>query len=306
MIDIIIPTYNSYDTIMKTLDSINNQTIRDKLKVYIIDDCSTKDYNYLLDTYKNLSIDIYRMNKNSGPGTARNKGLDLSSNDFVFFIDSDDEIMHKDSLEMMLDCFNDNNVDIVSGVVAVVYGDTDIRYVLNQERCLHAKMYRRSFIDKYNFRFNEKCSYRHEDFAFNFLCLYAKPNIKILEYEIYKYNNTDNSLTTLKDVYSGFKSYELLCINTMWSIKEGEKRNFDKKIIIEKLNETLMFLYFTYEIYYKESFKDELLEWTKPLKAYYNKYRKLINDNEVSKKNYDMFSRIYHYDYHSSWEKFIN
>jgi len=306
MIDIIIPTYNSYDTIERTLNSINIQTIKDKVNIYIIDDCSDKSYDYLIDKFESLNINVFRMDKNNGPGVARNKGLDISSGDYVFFIDSDDEIIHNVSLERMLNCFEDKDVDIVSGIVAVVYSDDDIRYILNQERCLHAKMYRRSFIDKYKFRFNEKCSYRHEDFAFNFLCLYSNPNVKLLKYPIYKYNNTDDSLTTLKDIYSGFKSYELLCINTLWSIKEGEKRGFDKKIITEKLNETLMFLYFTYEIYYNEPFKDELLDWTKALKKYYNDNRDIINHNKLSKINYDMFDRVYYYDHHITWNDFIN
>ena len=138
------------------------------------------------------------------------------------------------------------------------------------------------------------------------MCLYSKPNLYIIDYPIYKYNNTNESLTKSKDVYTGFKSYELLCKNTLWSIKEAEKRNFDIKIVLTMLNQTLMFLYFTYEIYYNEIFKDELLLWTKELILYYNNNRKIIDHDKISKRNYDMFSKIYKYEYHTSWESFIN
>ena len=51
MIDVIIPAYNAYDTIERTLKSIEKQTIKSLLKVYIVDDCSSRDYNYLKDLF---------------------------------------------------------------------------------------------------------------------------------------------------------------------------------------------------------------------------------------------------------------
>ena len=39
-IDIIIPIYNSLNTLERTLISIERQTIIDKVKIYIIDDFS--------------------------------------------------------------------------------------------------------------------------------------------------------------------------------------------------------------------------------------------------------------------------
>ena len=67
-----------------------------------------------------------------------------------------------------------------------------------------------------------------------------------------------------------------------------------------------MFLYFTYEIYYNEPFKDELLEWTKPLKKYYNKYRNIINHKKLSDDSYQIFEKVYYYDHHTTWDSFID
>ena len=45
MIDVIIPAYNAHETICETLSSIVLQSIKDQLNVYIVNDCSKKDYS---------------------------------------------------------------------------------------------------------------------------------------------------------------------------------------------------------------------------------------------------------------------
>ncbi len=80
MIDIIIPAYNAHETIRKTLMSICIQNNVKDLNIYIIDDCSDEPYDYLIDEFnKYLNIKIERLNKNSGPGVARNRGLEISN-----------------------------------------------------------------------------------------------------------------------------------------------------------------------------------------------------------------------------------
>ena len=99
MIDIIITAYNAHKTIVKTLLSIEKQTLKKLVKVYIIDDHSQKDYNYLLELFENkLDITIIRNEKNLGPGLSRQKGLDISKNEYIVFIDSDDVFYNKHSL----------------------------------------------------------------------------------------------------------------------------------------------------------------------------------------------------------------
>ena len=51
MIDIIIPAYNAHNTIKKTLISICMQTVKDKINVYIIDDCSNEDYKEIINIF---------------------------------------------------------------------------------------------------------------------------------------------------------------------------------------------------------------------------------------------------------------
>ena len=54
MIDIIIPAYNAQKTIKKTLASIAMQSIKDIIKVTIVNDCSKKDYSEIIEMFKSI------------------------------------------------------------------------------------------------------------------------------------------------------------------------------------------------------------------------------------------------------------
>ena len=67
MIDVIIPAYNSQDTIIRTLASIAMQLNRDELKVTIVND-GGKDYKDIVDTFSKV-IDVREISyeTNRGP-----------------------------------------------------------------------------------------------------------------------------------------------------------------------------------------------------------------------------------------------
>ena len=69
MIDVIIPAYNSQDTIIRTLASIAMQLNRDELKVTIVND-GGKDYKDIVDTFSKV-IDVREI----GYGTNRGPRL---------------------------------------------------------------------------------------------------------------------------------------------------------------------------------------------------------------------------------------
>mgnify|MGYP002571129792 FL=1 len=76
MIDIIIPAYNAHKTIGKTLCSIMLQSRRDLVNVYIVNDCSSTDYQEFVKKYqKYFNIGELNIPQNIGPGGARNYGM---------------------------------------------------------------------------------------------------------------------------------------------------------------------------------------------------------------------------------------
>ena len=102
-ISVIVPVYKVRDRIVRTLESLKNQTF-DEFEVLFIDDGSPDDssefaHNYLKDSNVNYRI---IKKKNGGVSSARNLGIKEACGEYVMFLDSDDYI-EKD----MLKCFYD-------------------------------------------------------------------------------------------------------------------------------------------------------------------------------------------------------
>lgn len=94
IISVIIPCFNSSKTIIRCLDSVVSQTYS-PLEVLVIDDCSKDDTLQVIEAYIqkteiDFSINIIGLEKNGGPGVARNVGWDNAKGDYIAFLDSDD------------------------------------------------------------------------------------------------------------------------------------------------------------------------------------------------------------------------
>lgn len=90
LISVIVPVYNVKNYLKDCISSIISQSYRD-IEIVIIDDGSTDGSGVICDEYAkrdNRIIVIHQ--KNKGLSAARNAGLDISSGDYVCFVDSDD------------------------------------------------------------------------------------------------------------------------------------------------------------------------------------------------------------------------
>jgi teichuronic acid biosynthesis glycosyltransferase TuaG len=107
-IDIILPNFNSSDSIKETIKSVIGQTFKN-WKLIIVDDCSDKKTKTILKKFsKNKKIKIYWLKKNKGAGYCRNYAIKKSKSAYLAFIDSDD-IWKKDKLETQLRFMENNN-----------------------------------------------------------------------------------------------------------------------------------------------------------------------------------------------------
>jgi teichuronic acid biosynthesis glycosyltransferase TuaG len=88
MVSVIIPSYERYDLLLNSINSVLNQTYKD-IEIIVVDDCS-KDLRYL-DLSKNNDIKYCRLDKRLGyPGKVRNQGIIKSNGDWISFLDDDD------------------------------------------------------------------------------------------------------------------------------------------------------------------------------------------------------------------------
>lgn len=97
---IITPQFNSFELMDKYFDSLLNQTLKD-FEVVIVDDCSTDGSWKKLQEYVRqspLQITLLQAEKNSGPGNARNMGIEAAKGEWITFVDNDDWVA-RDLLE---------------------------------------------------------------------------------------------------------------------------------------------------------------------------------------------------------------
>jgi glycosyltransferase involved in cell wall biosynthesis len=105
-ISIIIPAYNAENTILKTINSVQQQTFSD-FELIVIINGSTDGTLELLKTVEDKRLKIFTLEKNAGPARARNHGIAQATGEFITFIDADD-IWTPDKLELQLAALRQN------------------------------------------------------------------------------------------------------------------------------------------------------------------------------------------------------
>lgn len=223
MIDLIIPIYNAKNTLDLTLMSIRMQTILNKINIYLIDDCSEDNYDKIINNYNDMNIIYKKLDKNGGPAVARQVGIDISSSDYIMFIDSDDLFYDADSVKKLYS-------EIEKGfdyVIGITYEEKRKIKIMN-ESDLHGKIYRRNFIEKNKIKFNN--TRFHEDNYFNNLILACEPLTKKIFDFVYIYVYNEKSITNVQEEKE-FERLEILLSNMRQLLDESKKRNCNREVI---------------------------------------------------------------------------
>ena len=282
-IDIIIPAYNSKDTLLNTLTSIVMQKDLEKIniQVTIVNDCSDYSYSSLVDYFSPyLNIQELVTDKNVGPGEARNLGIKSTKNEYIIFIDSDDCFYGTNSIKTLYDQINSNNYDlIISDFICNRNGIKEIKK--HDFIWLHGKIYRRSFLEKNTIYFNK--SRANEDNGFNQLVLLMKPNISFISTITYIYQDNSNSITQKNNRLYELTGLEGFAYNINWAIEEGLKRNCDKNDIVLLAMKSLISMYYNYIELYDKYDVSPIIKWSKPILDTYNKFPDLaITQDEIN------------------------
>ena len=216
-ISIIIPVYNVEKYLRECLDSCINQTLED-IEIICVDDCSTDDSYKILEKYqqKDPRIKIFRQAENKKQGTARNKGMEIATGEYVWFVDSDDYIDSK-ACQILYDAIKEFDVDMLcfsalnftekkifrtfshpecfQGVQInkIYYPKTDWKKInfTNLNVTPWAYLTKRAIIQK--FRFRE--GVWHEDTDFTPILLASVNSFCYIPYTAYFYRNNKNSTT---------------------------------------------------------------------------------------------------------------
>jgi glycosyltransferase involved in cell wall biosynthesis len=298
-IDVIIPAYNVPDHILfRCIASIACQEIASELEVTIIDDASTEQH--YADVIKNfesiLKINLLRYETNGGPGVARQYGIDHTNNGYLTFIDADDTFNGAFALKALRNGIEQQNglYQMCVGVFDEVHemgmpaGEGPILMAHEQDLVwMFGKLYRRSFIDKYNIHFHES-SRANEDNGFNRLfqlCTNDREQIKFISAHVYYWHENPNSITRANDCQYSYgssirDSFYGYVENMIFAVKEAKKRNPYNGFITMW---SVICMLHTYEYYiecYARAKEHAETNW-KWCKRYYDEVYSLI-ENDIS------------------------
>lgn len=112
LVSVVIPVYNAQSTIIQTIQSVINQTYTN-IELILIDDGSKDNSNSIMKDYiANSDRNIKLVTKeNGGVSSARNRGIDEATGEFIAFLDSDDEWL-PEKIATQMTVFRENpNID---------------------------------------------------------------------------------------------------------------------------------------------------------------------------------------------------
>ena len=152
LITIIIPVYNVELYLNRCIESVINQTYKD-IEIILINDGSTDNSEEICNKYAKRDKRISVINKkNGGLSDARNVGIDYSSGNYLFFLDSDDWLS-KNAIEILYNNIIKYNADISIGTLKDVFSFDKLVYsnykdlvsLYSKEEALENLMYMHGF-----------------------------------------------------------------------------------------------------------------------------------------------------------------
>lgn len=247
---VIIPAFNSGKTIVRCLKSLISQTFnKSRFEVLVINDGSTDETLRLCYDFakQNPGLNLRVITqKNSGVSAARNKGIEIAKGDYLFFLDSDDEIS-ENTVKEVVSFFEAHHekIDIVTYTQSYKGQKTGIHYRYKQlhetgvydtreTRCISLSNPNYCIKKGERTRFDEKLKF-HEDelFAANVALRQNKIGyVKEATY-FYYFTSTNTVNTRANPVYihdDSINMYESLC--ELYANDEGVVSPYIQDMII--------------------------------------------------------------------------
>ncbi len=251
-VSIIVPVYNAEKDLVKCLDSVVNQTLKD-VEIILVDDGSTDGSSEICKCYaeKDDRI-IYFKKENEGLAAARQDGMEKASGEYIGFVDSDDWL-ELNMYERMYSVAKEENADVVFCNAFLDENEKDKIHlepgVYDRERiekeilprslsgispkgtnsvirwCNWLRLYKRSLIEENGIAFGRGFR-RSQDLQLTFeTALYAQKYVSLNDEYLY-HNRTENNSTSLSRGYT--KNYWKL-IRPLIDVLYNDVENYKKQ-----------------------------------------------------------------------------
>lgn len=277
LITIIIPVYNLEYYIARCLDSVLAQTYSN-LQVIVVNDGSKDNSLKIIKQYEERDSRIILIDKaNEGVSAARNMGVDIAMGEYIMFIDGDDWI-DTNMVETLYLLAVENNTDFVGGGFVfeelksgrkrfspigfhpqVIEGKNILRNYLTGHYLwgsVWGGMYRRTFLNEYNLRFDKGIRYG-EDVFFNLQVMSKANKVLVCENHFYHVLVRPSSVTrqTVHELDKEKKNPDVVKYLKMQNLWDEYKEDY-KVWFVRFSNYTLYHLalkvnYADYSIFFK-------------------------------------------------------
>jgi glycosyltransferase involved in cell wall biosynthesis len=276
MISVFIPAYNAHEYIDYAIMSLANQTIKNLMKVFIINDGSDKDYKEVINKFSPY-IEIIEVahEKNMGVGFARQTALNILDTKYFMFLDADDIYIDSTAFEFFYSQMEANpNYVAIFGHFYEELGPNSYLLQKNTDVWVFAKIYRSSFVKKNNLSFPPTRG--NEDNIFNISvagCLKDGEQVMNYEHPIYLWRYSKNSITRKNDFEHWFNGDLKGLIAGLYYIKSNP--NINQTLWYRHVKIAFFHLYFRYHdnITHRpdDNFANDILELAKKI---YNDFLK--------------------------------
>lgn len=254
-ITIVIPVYNVAPYVGDCIRSVMCQTWQGGLECIFVDDCGTDDsmevvHRMIQDYHGQIEFKIVGHAQNRGLSAARNTGISAATGDYIYFLDSDDEIT-PDCMEALVRPLEQERYDVAIADYRVVgSGMPQIPLKISEyhplrgTEVLHAyrrkdwymmavnKLYRTGFLNQHNLRFREGIIHEDELWSFQIACM-AK-SMAAVRQETYIYKLREGSITVREfDPKRAVSMNIILKEMCVFAEKYGLQRNRDVHNIIQ-------------------------------------------------------------------------
>lgn len=245
-VSIVVPIYNVEKYLEKCLESILMQSLKE-VEIICINDGSTDNSKKILESYKDKFLYLKVINqKNKGLSYSRNRGVKLSKGKYVYFLDSDDFLKNKNSLEFMYNIAEKNELDLLINDFENYYEGTEkiekenlitldksgkiykgieiLNYGLKNKKNFSIsvnRLMKRRIIEKEKLYFIENIYY--EDVEYNIRSLFFFEKVMYNPEVTMVYRRRSNSITTAKIGEKNIKSYYIVAIKIQNFLKERKK-----------------------------------------------------------------------------------
>ncbi len=264
-ISIIIPVYNVESYVEACIKSVMCQTYNGIIECIVVNDCGTDQsmaiVGKLISKYNGpISFKVLNHEKNCGLSAARNTGMDAATGDYLFFLDSDDELTD-DCIEKLTKPLETERYDIIAGntqridiINKIIYpynylkipdntilrGDKILQTLEKHEWNIAAwnKLYYTDFIRRHQLYFIEGIIY--EDVLWNIKIACLSSSFFSVNKITYIYKNRGNSILNASNVEDRIFSYSVSIMETKRFVdKIGAYNKSIHELIQEFFHETL-------------------------------------------------------------------